>query len=141
MQYQQQNLALLLEEQQRQKVVTDAKLSSVQSFISESEAMGTLQKALSRKYLLYLKKGLTHEEASSKLLRKFVHKKVQEPHQYIDPELYQKMKKALGFSYEDSHNTLQLKTEIDKLFQEKNQEFTVSSEESSSHDWDLSPRS
>lgn len=83
--------------------------------------MGSLQKALSRKYLLYIKKGLTHEEASNKLLRKFVHKKHHHQQQdnlhsgYFEQEMYAKMKKALGFTFEDSHNTIQIKNEIDKL--------------------------
>lgn len=65
-----------------------------------------------------------------------------------DPELYAKLKKSAGLSWEETQKTIQLKSEIDKLVvdQQKNDFLTSSEDSSCSHDnqgsqWDLSPHS
>ena len=77
---------------------------------------------MGRKILIYRKKGMTQVEALNRALQKLYHKKQPRSMEQIsstqayDPELYAKFRKQTGMSAEEYMRTLQLKKEIDNLF-------------------------
>ena len=64
-----------MRDDQKTKLVNEAKYSAVQKVVQDSEMIMNLQKAISRKFHLYKKKGLTNDEATNKILGKLMHKK------------------------------------------------------------------
>lgn len=55
--------------------MNEAKYSAVQKVVQESEMIVKMQKAITRKFHLYKKQGLSNDEATNKIISKLVHKK------------------------------------------------------------------
>jgi hypothetical protein len=56
-------------------MVNEAKYNAVQKVVQDSEMIMNLQKAISRKFHIYKKKGLSNDEAANKIISKLMHKK------------------------------------------------------------------
>eukprot|EP00347_Sterkiella_histriomuscorum_P003474 403364159 len=141
-------LRALDQSERKQKLSMEAKNQLKQKIIAESgNVLQNFQQALSKKIILYLKKGLTHNEAMNRALQKILYKNSHMQVQLLqnnsnqgvgsagayDPETYAKLRKNTGMSNDETLKTIQLKKEIDNLMNSKlHHEASNSSEESSS---------
>ncbi|CDW87139.1 UNKNOWN [Stylonychia lemnae] len=132
-------------QQQRAKMIAEAKQQVVREIISENGSLQNLHGVVGRKLLLYRKRGMTQAEALNRVIQKLIHiKQIPSSNDsqlrcnspiYEQQELIAKLRKSNGLTVEESQKTLQLKKEIDKLMhQTLNRENSNSSEDSSSND-------
>lgn len=92
--------------------------------IKDNELLN-FQRAIAKKMIAYRKRGYGQEEAFSKVINKCMIKQqqIQLFQQYstksdlvpYDPEMFSKIKKIAGLSYDEFMKSLQLKRQIDNM--------------------------